>query len=112
MKDKIGDYARIKHISDSIIEIQKYTADIVFEEFENKSMIQFACIKQLEIIGEAANKITPHFKLLHSEIPWREIIGMRNILIHEYFGVDTKVIWDIIQNDISKLKQQIETIKL
>lgn len=73
-------------------------------------MMQFACVKQLEIIGEAANHLTERFKRVYSEIEWCEIVGLRNILIHEYFGVDTKIVWDIIQNDIVTLKQQVEAI--
>jgi uncharacterized protein with HEPN domain len=73
-------------------------------------MMQFACVKQLEIIGEAANHLTSHFKKLYSEIQWREIINLRNILIHEYFGIDTKIVWDIIKIDIVTLKSQIKEI--
>lgn len=72
--------------------------------------MQFASVKQLEIIGEAANHLTDRFKKLYSEIPWREIIGLRNILIHEYFGVDTKIVWDIIKTDLVSLKSQVKEI--
>ena len=73
-------------------------------------MMYFACVKQLEIIGEAANHLTPHFKNLHSEMQWREIIALRNLLIHEYFGTDTKIVWDIIKIDIVSLKPHIKEI--
>lgn len=73
-------------------------------------MMQYACVKQLEIIGEAANQFTPQFKKLYPVIEWREIIGLRNILIHEYFGIDTKIVWDIIKTDIISLKTQIKEI--
>jgi uncharacterized protein with HEPN domain len=73
-------------------------------------MMQYVCVKQLEIIGEAANHLTPHFKKLYSEIQWREIVDLRNLLIHEYFGIDTKIIWDIIKTDIVSLKPHIKEI--
>jgi len=73
-------------------------------------MMQIACVKQLEIIGEAANHLTPHFKKLYSKIQWREIIDLRNLLIHEYFGIDTKIVWDIVRTDIASLKLQIKEI--
>lgn len=73
-------------------------------------MMQYACVKQLEIIGEAANHLTPQFKKLHTEIQWPEIIALRNILIHEYFGIDTKIVWDIINTDIVSMKTQIKEI--
>ena len=73
-------------------------------------MMQFATVKQLEIIGEASNQLTEHFKKLYKEIEWREIVGLRNILIHEYFGIDTKIVWDILQIDLPKLNVQVEEI--
>lgn len=69
--------------------------------------MQYACVKQLEIIGEAANHLTTHFKKPYSDIRWREITDLRNLLIHEYFGIDTKIVWDIIKIDIVSLKKQI-----
>lgn len=110
MKNRLGDNARIKHIYDAILEIELYLKNVSYDIFSSNSMMQYACVKQLEIIGEAANHLTPHFKKLYSEIPWREIIGLRNILIHEYFGIDTKIVWDIINTDIVSMKTQIKKI--
>jgi uncharacterized protein with HEPN domain len=110
MKSKIGDRARLQHILESIQEINNYISNISYEVFASNSMILFASIKQLEIIGEAANHITEHFRRLYKEIQWQEIIGLRNLLIHEYFGIDIKIIWDIIKNDIPKLKSKVEEI--
>ena len=73
-------------------------------------MMRFASIKQLEIIGEAANNLTNELKSKFTEIEWRKIVGLRNILVHQYFGVDEKIIWDIIQEDIPELRTQVETI--
>ena len=70
-------------------------------------MMQHACVKQLEIIGKASNNITSAFRSLHTAIPWREAIDLRNVLIHEYFGVNYEIVWTIIQRDIPKLKRQI-----
>ena len=81
-----------------------------FEKFCKTSIIRFASIKQIEIIGEAANCISPEIKEKYSDIPWRTIIGMRNILIHEYFGVDAKIVWDIICCDLPGLKIKIQRI--
>lgn len=81
MKNNIGDEARLKHILDAISEIESYTRGIAFEEFAQNSMMKFATIKQLEIIGEAANRISDELKGKYSEIEWRKIVGLRNILI-------------------------------
>ncbi|MEW6193826.1 MAG: DUF86 domain-containing protein [Bacteroidota bacterium] len=110
MRNNIGDKARVQHIYDAVQEIESYVKNSSYEEFKSNTMMHIACVKQLEIIGEAANHISPHFKKLYAEIPWREIIDLRNILIHEYFGIDTKIVWDIIQNDIVSLKQQVKKI--
>lgn len=110
MRSSLGDKIRLQHIYDAISEIESYVQESGYDSFQNNSMMQFACVKQLEIIGEAANHLTPHFKELYSEIQWREIIDLRNLLIHEYFGIDTKIVWDIIKTDIVSLKSQIKVI--
>ena len=110
MRSEIGDRARLQHIYDAILEIDDYIKSTSFEDFNANSMMQFATVKQLEIIGEAANHLTDHFRKLYSEIQWREIIGLRNLLIHEYFGIDTKIIWDIANKDLLKLKIQIKEV--
>lgn len=107
MKGRFGDSARLNHILDTITEIKGYIKDINFSEFEVNSMVHNACIKQLEIIGEAATHLSESYKSNHPEISWKEIIGLRNVLIHEYFGVDIKIIWDIIKNDLPVLEQQV-----
>lgn len=110
MKDKERDEARLRHILDAISEIQSYLEDSDLEEFSTNSMKKYASIKQLEIIGEAANHISQTTKGKYSGVEWREIIGLRNILIHEYFGVDENVVWGIISKDIPVLKSQISKI--
>ena len=110
MRSSLGDKARLQHIYDAILEIELYVKDCNYNTFQDNTMMQFACVKQLEIIGEAANHITPHFKKLYAKIQWREIIGLRNLLIHEYFGIDTKIVWDIIKTDIVSLKLQVKEI--
>lgn len=84
MRNNIGDEARLKHILDAISEIESYTKDSTFEKFTKSSMMKYATIKQLEIIVEAANHISEKLKEKYSDIEWREIVGLRNILIHEY----------------------------
>lgn len=73
-------------------------------------MIRFAAIKQLEIIGEAANHLTKEFQMKTPDISWREIISLRNVLIHEYFGVDEVLVWQIITVDIPSLKEKLSSV--
>ena len=73
-------------------------------------MMRFACAKQIEIIGEAANIITPETKAMFSDLEWKQIIGMKHILVHEYFGIDFELIWQVIINDLPGLKQKVLTV--
>ena len=92
MKGKLGDKQRLLHILESIEEIEKYTAGSNLEVFLQNSMMKFASVKQIEIIGEAANYISEETKNKFSDIQWRQITGLRHVLVHEYFGVDSKLI--------------------
>lgn len=110
MKSELGNKARLLHILDSIKEIDKYNRDISFESFQKNDMMQNACIRHLEIIGEASNHISEEIKEQFPEIEWREITDLRNFLVHEYFGVDINIVWSIIQYDLPSLKSKIENI--
>jgi uncharacterized protein with HEPN domain len=110
MRGKIGDKERLGHILDAIAEIEAYTANSELKDFQANSMMRFASIKQIEIIGEAANSINPETKALFTEIQWGQIIGMRHILVHEYFGVDDNLVWQVITQDIPNLKMAVAKI--
>jgi uncharacterized protein with HEPN domain len=107
MKGKLGDRQRLLHMLEAIDEIQSYTASTDLESFLSNSMMRFACIKQIEIIGEAANLVTAETKALFTDLEWKQIIGMRHILVHEYFGVDFDLIWQVIIDDLPELKQKV-----
>jgi uncharacterized protein with HEPN domain len=107
MRARIGDKIRLLHIIDAMNEIEMYVKNIDTEAFLNNSMMRFACIKQLEIIGEACNLISKETQAKHNSINWPQIIGMRNVFVHEYFGIDSKLVWEIIKNDLPILKDHI-----
>jgi len=98
------------HILDAINEIESYISDVDFAVFMNNSMMRFACIKQIEIIGEASNHVSAETKEKFSTIEWSQIVGMRNVFVHEYFGVDSSLVWEIIKNDLPDLKLKITDI--
>ena len=100
----------ILYIRDSIREIEKFTKGISKDKFFKSSLIQSAVIRQIEIIGEAARNLTPDYKKKHSSIPWRDIVDMRNKLIHEYFGIDKQVVWNTITLDLPQLKTHIDNL--
>lgn len=110
MKGSRGDFARLEHIFAAILEIEEYVQNRNFADFSSNSMFRFACIKQLEIIGEATNHISLETQQKFSEIQWAQIVGMRNIFIHEYFGIDMNIAWEIIEFDIPELKTNISEI--
>lgn len=110
MKGNTGDKQRLLHILEAIKEIHQYTSGSDMDVFLKNSMMRFASIKQIEIIGEAANHLTEETRESFNEIEWRQIIGLRHVLVHEYFGVDGKLIWQMIREDIPQLKIKIEKI--
>ncbi|OIN56998.1 HepT-like ribonuclease domain-containing protein [Arsenicibacter rosenii] len=107
MKGRIGDPQRLGHILDAITELESYTNQQEFSDFCASSMMRYACIKQLEIIGEACNCLTSHLRDEYTNVEWRKVIGLRHLLVHEYFGVDAALIWSILQTDLPVLKEQI-----
>jgi len=110
MQSKLGDKVRLQHVLDAIEEIETYLLGIEFKVFIDNSMMRFACIKQMETIGEASNHISDELKSKFTTIEWAQIVGMRNVFIHEYFGIDSSLVWEIIKNDIPELKEKIKTI--
>jgi uncharacterized protein with HEPN domain len=83
---------------------------VSYEQFLASSEKRFATVKQIEIIGEACNHISIGLKQVHPEIEWKPISGFRNISIHEYFGVNFHIVWEIAQNDLPVLKEQFRRI--
>jgi len=110
MKGKTSDKVRLQHILDAIYDIENYTRNITIDEFSKSSEKKFASVKQLEIIGEAASKITRETKTDNPELEWPKIVALRNILVHEYYIIDTAIVWNIIMEDLPDLKEQIITL--
>ena len=106
MKGRIGDRERLGHILDAIAEVESYIVGFDFELFQQDSKTHYATIKQLEIIGEAANNISETTKEIDLSIEWRKIIGLRHILVHEYFGIQVEVVWQIVMNDMPMMKRK------
>ncbi len=105
MKD---DSLYIDHILRSINNILEYTNGINKKDFLKNNLVQDAVIRNFEIIGEATKKVSDVYKQTHIEIPWKEMSGMRNKLIHDYIGVDIAVVWKTIKEDLPPLKKVLE----
>lgn len=101
---------RIKDILKAIDNIETYLNSMALHEFRKNQLVIDAVIRNFEIIGEASNHIPKNIKRSYSEIMWVEIYGMRNILIHEYFGVEIDTIWHTAKNHLPTLKKQLGNI--
>ncbi|NHI94929.1 MAG: DUF86 domain-containing protein [Candidatus Lokiarchaeota archaeon] len=100
----------LNDILEAISNILEYTKDIDDKQFSSDKKTRDAVLRNLEIIGEATKSIPDTFKKEYKDINWRGISGMRDKLIHEYFGVSNQIVWETIKNDIPTLKSQVEVI--
>ena len=108
MREASKDIIRLEHIIQAIERIKRYTLGKRFDDLVKDDMMYYAVVKNIEIIGEAANLLTNEFKSEHPDTQWKPITGMRNYIVHEYYQVDNTVIWDVIQNDLPYLEVQIK----
>lgn len=99
-----------KHILDAISDIENFMENVNKEEFYENKEKQYAVLRALEIIGEASKNLSKELKVGYREVPWKEIAGMRDKLIHEYFGVKLELVWGTIKNNLPEVKKQIHNI--
>jgi len=101
------DKAYLKDILDAISDIEVFIANINETEFYKNKEKKYAVVRALEIIGEAAKNLSKELRAKHKEIPWKEIAGMRDKLIHWYFGIKWELVWETVKNKIPELKNQL-----
>lgn len=100
MREPIKDRGRIEHMLEMAQNLQDAKSRHTINDIESDRILFYGLTKMTEIIGEAAYKLTHEFREEHPELPWREIIGMRHLLVHGYFNISVEVLWDVILNDI------------
>lgn len=105
-----SDFIYIEHIIDSGNKIITFLEDKTKEEFDSDEKLRLAVIHLLQIIGEAAGRISIEFCNKHPEIPWKAIIGMRNKVVHDYLGVDENIVWDTATNELPQLINKLEKL--
>ncbi len=101
----------LEHIMEAIGKIERYAKLVAdFDDFSKNELVFDAIVRQLEIIGEASNNISDEFQNEHANIPWRKIVGIRNTLIHEYFGVNKRVVWETCDHNLKELKAIVKSL--
>lgn len=108
MRSPLNDKARLEHIQNAIITIEEYMAGKVFEDFVTDKILRHAVTWNIQVIGEASNKLSKEFISAHPGTNWRGVIGMRHVLVHDYYQIDEEGIWNVIEVDLPPLKAQIE----
>ncbi|MEN6577461.1 MAG: DUF86 domain-containing protein [Phycisphaerales bacterium] len=98
---------RLLDILDAIDRIESYVVGLTYEDFLADRKTQDAVARNIEIIGEATRALSEEFKDRHADIPWSEIVAMRNIIVHQYFGILPDVVWDVIKNELPALRLRI-----
>jgi uncharacterized protein with HEPN domain len=108
----LRDYkAYINDILEAIDRIESYTTNLTFDNFSESRLYQDAIVRNLEIIGEAVKRLPKELIEKYPDMEWKKIAGLRDILIHAYFGIDIEIVWDVVENKIPELKNQILLIQ-
>jgi uncharacterized protein with HEPN domain len=101
----------LEDIMVAIQKIRRYTSQMDHAAFLADDLVIDGVARNLEIIGEATRQLPDEFKHLHTQIPWTEIAGLRNRIVHDYFGLDLEIIWEIVQHDLPELEKQIHAVR-
>ena len=110
MKKYNSDKIWLESILEHTEALESFCAGLSFEDFQNDLKTRLACEKCIQNISESSNHLSKEFKEEYKDFPWSQIKGMRNILVHEYFKIDNRIVWDVIQNFIPNLKLQVQNV--
>ena len=100
----------LQDVVDAAGKVRSYTTGQSFKAFSEDTKTVDAVVRNLEVIGEAIKQVPDDFRSKHADVEWKKIAGLRDILVHQYFGVDVEIIWDIVQNKLPALEAQIRKI--
>jgi len=103
------DRERLLDVLEALERIDRYARE-GRERFEQDELVQTWVLHNLQIVGESCRALSSQFRDAHPAVPWSRIVGMRNVLVHDYFGIDTDVVWEAVETDVPRLREQIEAI--
>ena len=107
---KIDNLTRLRHIRDAAVEALGFVGSLKRNDLNTNRMLVLALVKDIEIIGEAATNLSPVCRSRHPQLPWADIIGMRNRLVHAYFEIDLDIVWEVVSNDLPFLVSELDGI--
>lgn len=108
MREHSRDYGRLEDILKYARNVETIVSGITYDEFVKDIRIYYSVMKNVEVIGEAANMLTRHFRETYTELPWRQIVSMRNVLVHGYAQISDTDLWQTATNDIKPLREQVQ----
>ena len=108
MREAIRDKNRLEHIIEAIDNVNEFTQGLAFDDLVGNKMLCHAVVHNIQVIGEAAYKLTKEFCEAHPDVDWKDIIGLRHVLVHDYYRIDFSELWAIIHDELPHLRIQIE----
>ena len=110
MRESVRDKGRLEHILTAIDNVDSFLEGKNLDDMQTNKMMFFAVVKNIEIIGEAANNLTKEIREKHSEVSWKDVISMRHVLVHDYYNIDAKTAWQTAKDNLPELRGQISAI--
>ena len=108
MRSPLNDKTRLEHIQNAILTIEEYAVGKTFDDIVSDKILRHALTWNVQVIGEASNRLSKEFLEAHPATNWRGVIGMRNVLVRDYYQIDEDELWNVIEKDLPPLKAQIE----
>ena len=107
MREQIRDRGRLEHMLEQLQNVEEFVAGKTLSDLQDDKILQYALVKCIEIIGEAAYMLSLDFKESHPEVQWEEIVRMRHVLVHGYYQISLPLVWSVIQDDLAELKMYV-----
>lgn len=107
MRDRLGDHIRVQHILEAIEMVEVFMRGRTIDDLYSDAMLRFAVVKQLEVVGEAASRLSTGTLDREPGVPWKQVVLMRHLLVHDYYRIDVPTVWSTVNVDLGPLKEAI-----